>query len=250
MLKIDLNLEKITAVLESLEETIIFKLIDRAQFKYNRCIYIKGKSGFKGENESLFSLRLKHQESIDSIFGRFCVPEERPFCKNLPKPRRQIKLPDTGIRISDYNKVNLTQQIKASYLKLVPRICLQGTDGHFGSSVEHDVYALQAISRRIHFGAFYVAESKFRLNPKLYTSLIQKKDKRELFNSLTRKDVEEKILKRVKEKVISFQSNANKTIRHIVEPEEVLMFYENCIIPLTKQGEIIYLLNREMEDNK
>jgi len=53
------NLDKIATDLEGLEETIIARLIDRAQFRRNRLAYQPGKSGFKGETElSLFALRL------------------------------------------------------------------------------------------------------------------------------------------------------------------------------------------------
>ena len=74
------ELHLIAAQLEGLEETIITKLIDRAQFKANLVAYEAGKSGFDGaENESLFDLRLRYHEEMDAYFGRFCVPEERPF---------------------------------------------------------------------------------------------------------------------------------------------------------------------------
>lgn len=36
-----------------------------------------------------------------------------------------------------------------------------GDDGNYGSSAMYDVFCLQALSRRIHFGKF-VAEAKFR----------------------------------------------------------------------------------------
>ena len=83
-----LELSNIASILESLEETIIFKLIDRAQFCSNPVIYKPGKSEFPGEEKSLFELRLFYQETMDAVFGRFMCPEERPFCKGLPKPRR------------------------------------------------------------------------------------------------------------------------------------------------------------------
>jgi chorismate mutase len=81
-----LEIDTIAARLEGLEETNISKLIDRAQFCVNKRIYRPGESGFEGENKrSLFLLRLFFHEKIDAQFGRFCVPEERPFFSLLPE---------------------------------------------------------------------------------------------------------------------------------------------------------------------
>ena len=242
------NLANISALLEGLEETIIFKLIDRAQFRFNPSVYKPGKSRFAGAaRQSLFSLRLWHQEKMDALFGRFCVPEERPFCKGLPKTRRTVSLPPTGLHIKNMDAINLTVKIMAAYLKLVPRICRPGKDGHFGSSVEHDVYALQAIARRIHYGALYVGECKFRSDPARYTALIRSKDRRGMLALLTRKEVEDKIIGRIRVKVAAAQAKADRGVRHVIDVREMLGFYRDCIIPLTKEGEMLYLFNRTLD---
>jgi chorismate mutase len=239
------DLSKITALLEGLEETIIFKLIDRAQFRHNPIIYQPGKSGFVGSaDHSLFSLRLRYQEKMDALFGRFCVPEERPFFTGLPKPRRKVTLPPTGLHCKDINTVNLAKKISEAYLALVPALCRHGDDGHYGSSVEHDVYALQAIARRIHYGSMYVAESKFLSDPARYCRLVREKNREGILALLTRRDVEERIVKRIRDKVDAAQSGADRTIRHAIDSAVVLDFYRECIIPLTKEGEVLYLLNR------
>lgn len=244
-----LDIHTITATLEGLEETIIFKLIDRAQFKANPLIYEAGKSDFEGTEgkESLFDLRLQYQERMDAQFGRFCVPEERPFCTNLPAPRRRVTIPPTGLRITDYNRVNLTAEIKKMYCIVLPTLCISGDDGQYGSSVEHDVYALQALSRRIHYGALYVAECKYQSNPGSYRTLIKEKDMDKLLPLLTREQVEEKILARVQKKVEQAQAGINTDVRRIVDPECILSIYREYIIPITKKGEILYLLHRERE---
>lgn len=239
------DLDKIATDLEGLEETIIGRLIDRAQFRQNRIAYEPGKSGFEGETElSLFALRLKFQEEMDACFGRFAVPEERPFNKNLPKARRTVSLPDNCLRLSDYNLVNLTGKILASYLDLVPQICTAGDDAQYGSSVEHDVYAIQAISRRIHYGAMYVAETKYLSNPATFRKAIDGRDSRTLENLLTRPEVERLILLRVQEKVKVLQAAAKANTRIIIDPGVVGNYYAAHIIPLTKEGEILYLINR------
>jgi chorismate mutase len=239
-----LELAKIAATLESLEETIIFKLIDRAQFKQNRVVYQPGKSGFADEpTKSLFMLRLWYQECMDALFGRFLVPEERPFHTDLPAPKRQIHLPDTGLALRDYQVVSLTDKILQAYIELIPALCSDGDDGQYGSSIEHDVYALQAIARRIHYGALFIAESKYREDPQGYADMIAHNDREGLMRKLTRREVEEKIMVRVKEKVDYVQNQVNPALRMTINPDVVLRLYRDTIIPLTKEGEVAYLLH-------
>jgi chorismate mutase len=241
----ELEINTIAARLEGLEETIISKLIDRAQFRTNKRVYRPGESGFKGEKKrSLFHLRLLFHEQMDAQFGRFCVPEERPFFSRLPKPMRKARIPETGLCLDDYNAVNLMPDIVARYLDLIPRICRSGDDGHYGSSVEHDVYAVQAIARRVHYGSLFVAESKFRAEPASFAELIRAGNEKAISDKLTRRDVEEKIVRRIREKVKTMQLSVNKKVRYCIDPFVVAEFYRNVIVPLTKKGEVMYLMNR------
>jgi len=240
-----LDLDKIAAELESLEETIIARLIDRAQFRRNATAYTPGQSGFAGESVlSLFALRLKFQEEMDACFGRFMVPEERPFNRDLPSPKRTVTLEDDCLKLTDFNRVNLSAGILESYLDLVPQICRPGDDAQYGSSVEHDVYALQAISRRIHYGAMYVAESKYRSDPDAVRAAVASGDARVLVRLIVRPEVERRILLRVAEKAAGLQASAKANIRHTIRPEIIRDYYARHIIPLTKEGEILYLQNR------
>ncbi len=246
MRSILLELSDIATILESLEETIIFKLIDRAQFCSNLIIYEPGKSEFPGEKKSLFELRLFYQETMDAVFGRFMIPEERPFCKELPQPKRNVTPQFHELNINNYNRINLTEKIKKRYLKLISEMCVKNDDNQYGSSVENDIYALQAISRRIHFGAFFITECKFQDNPAVYIKLIKEKNSSEIMNKLTRPEIEEKILLRVKEKVAYAQAKVNQNVRKKIDPDVILKFYKKCIIPLTKEGELSYLYNRNL----
>ncbi|MEN6490019.1 MAG: chorismate mutase [Smithella sp.] len=244
------DLAQIAAVLEGLEETIIFMLINRAQFAANKAAYDPDHSGFEGGGErSLFELRLRYHEEMDAVFGRFCVPEERPFTQDLPHPKRRVTLPETGLFLRDFNSINMADEILDAYRKLIPRICLEGDDGQYGSSVEHDVMALQAIARRIHFGSLYVAESKYQSDKTKYRTLIEAQDRKGLLVALTRTEVEEKILKRVEDKVEHIQAEINPEVRRCIPSEEIMAFYRNHIIPLTKEGQVRYFLNRQLEDN-
>jgi chorismate mutase len=239
-----MNLSEISQRLESFEETIVFKLIDRAQFAVNRIVYEPGKSGFKNAGDaSLLELRLAAQENIDARFGKFCAPEERPFI-NRSAPKRKSMVEGREILIDDCRIVNLTKEIMAAYHSLIPLLSPEGDDGHYGSSVELDVYALQAISRRVHFGSLYAAECKFRSDPEGFGALIDAGDVEGLLARLTRKDVEEKTIERIREKTQSTQALVNLAIRRAIKPEVVVDFYRNCLIPLTKKGQALYLLNR------
>jgi len=241
-----MTLSEISQRLESYEETIVFKLIDRAQFAANGIIYERGKSGFKGAgNLSLLELRLQFQEQMDTQFGKYCVPDERPFIKSSSAPRRKAMVDDRGILIEDCNVINLTEDIMRGYRAIIPLICEAVDDGHYGSAVEHDVYALQAISRRIHFGSLYAAEAKYTADPEGFRKLIDANDHEGLMKRLTRKTVEDNIISRVREKTIATQALVNREIRRAIKPEVVVQFYEECIIPLTKRGQVQYLLNRK-----
>ncbi|MDD2604208.1 MAG: chorismate mutase [Desulfobacteraceae bacterium] len=239
------DLEKIAADLESLEETIIARLIDRAQFRCNRQAYLPGRSGFEGEaTASLFEVRLRYQEEMDARFGRFCAPEERPFNRCLPPARRRVHLPENCLEIDNYDRVNLTDPIRSSYLELVARICAPGDDAQYGSSVEHDVYAIQAISRRIHYGALYVTESKYRADPETFKDLLAAGDRERLLARLTRTEVEARILDRVARKVETLQASAVGNSRHRIDPTVVRDYYADWVIPLTKEGQVRYLRRR------
>lgn len=242
------SLESIAAHLEALEETIISRLLERAQFCENLRVYQPGQSGFSGESDRcLFDIRLRYQEEIDSKFGRFCVPEERPFNKDLPVTHRQVLFSKMDVAIDDYEKVNLTDAIRSSYFELIPILCRPGDDGQYGSTVEYDVSAVQAISRRIHFGSMYIAERKYRENPAVFRKLAECNDTQGILERITRKSVEDLIITRIRGKTYSTQACINRLIRHFVDPEIIVNFYQNTIIPLTKKGEILYILNRRKD---
>ncbi|WP_319562768.1 chorismate mutase [Marispirochaeta sp.] len=240
-----LDLDYIASRLEALEETIIFVLIERIQFMLNPFCYRAGHSGFAGENdESLFSLRLKAQEEMDARFGRFLTPEERPVNRNLPPSLRDIIVSPRGLNIDDYDRVNVSPEITAAYLKLLPEICAEGDDGQYGSSIERDVICFQALARRVHFASFYVAESKYRKDPEVYGALIREGKAEEIGRKLTRPEVEERILERVRTKSRRLQEISDFSLRRVLDPDAVTELYRNVIIPLTKEGEIRYLLSR------
>ncbi len=240
-----ISLDKIAAQLEALEETIIMRFIDRAQFAANSVAYERGRSGFSGAGDrSLFEVRLDAQERMDAEFGRYEVPEERPVNDDLPAPRRTVHLPASPLRIADYSIVSQSRAIRDAYLACLPELCADGDDGQYGSSVELDVYAIQAIARRVHFGALYVAEAKFRGNPGDYRNAAEAHDTDRITAMLTRSEVEQRIAGRLEKKVAYLQQHVNTDVRRVIGAQVIVTFYRERVIPLTKRGQVAYLLNR------
>ncbi|HTH12999.1 MAG TPA: chorismate mutase, partial [Spirochaetia bacterium] len=145
---------------------------------------------------------------------------------------------------ADLETVNVTGAIRTAYLAALPRLCGEGDDGQWGSSVEHDVICLQALARRIHFGALYVGESKFQEDPVRFTALVRARDDEALVAAITRAEVETRVLARVKAKVEAVQSVSDPVLRRLVDPQTVVALFRDTLIPLTKDGEIRYLYQR------
>lgn len=241
-----MNLQEIATKLESLEETIIFRLIERAQYQYNNPTYEIGFFGFNSDSpRSLLDHKLRFSEETDAVLGRYVISEERPFFTDLPPVASNMRSKDTeALHIDDFNMINLTKSIRDSYFTLLPEITRPGDDKQYGTTAECDIAALQAIARRIHFGSFYVAESKFLSNPDEYSHLAKENDTEGLMKLLTREEVERRIIQRIEEKVSHIQEVSNPDIRHLVDGKVIATYYRDTIIPLTKEGEILYLLNR------
>ncbi len=89
--------------------------------------------------------------------------------------------------------ININDRVRTLYLDhILPNITQSGDDGNYGSSVTHDVWALQALSKRIHYGKF-VAEAKFLAQPEAYSALIQAQDAEGIMELLTDVAVEKKV---------------------------------------------------------
>jgi chorismate mutase len=163
------RLEDIAGRLQGLEETLIYKLLDRAQFAHNPEVYQKGKSGFSGQGtQHLFWHQAPPSGKTGILLWPIPYPRGEAFHRPPPAPGRNPLGWDHPLPLQDLEKVNVTADLLSAYLPFVARICVPGDDRQHGSSVEHDVMALQAISARVHYGAFYVAESKYLGQPKEY----------------------------------------------------------------------------------
>ncbi|MCB9362586.1 chorismate mutase [Candidatus Woesearchaeota archaeon] len=237
-----MELHEIAAHLEAKEDTIIMGLIERAQYGRNREAYDRPAKGFK-TNKTLFWQRMALLEAVDVQFGRFEMPEEVPFTQVHSLPLR-INPIRPALPVSKYHHINLTKQIANNYFTLLDQLCATDFDGHLGSSVEADVHVLRHLSERIHYGAFYVAQKKYDEQPETYRSLIDRDDQSSIEQLLTRPEKEEEIIRRVDEKARSFQQGVNLDVRKAVDPGLIVEFYRHSVIPLTKLGEVRYLIAR------
>ena len=257
-----LELPAIRSALIRQEDTIIFALIERAQFKANAACYEAGRAPYtqlSGSAErSFLDHMLLETERVHGRVRRYTAPDEFPFFPEaVPPPELPVDL-DAPALLHPC-AVNLNAQIRAVYeRRALPAICEAGDDGHHGSSVVADVACLQAISKRVHYGVF-VAESKYRAQPEEYARLIQARDEAGIMKLLTNTPVEERILQRVRQKAAIFGQDVQVAGVPVaasgapqlsdsgafkVDPEAIVALYRDHIIPITKEVEVQYLLQR------
>ena len=245
-------LRKAAGHLESIEKRVVWLLLDRAQFRRNRKAYKKGKTDYKRAkaNESFLDARLREREESDSRAGRYTMPEEVPFTKNLPPPERKAGTSDvdrySGVRLEQGISIDLTAKIYKGYQNILNHLCVSGDDRQHGSATDCDIPLLRTLSERIHYGAMYIAECKFNMDPKGYTKLIKARDRKRLKKKLRRKYIELKIYRRIRDKVDNAQIGDDDTVRRRINPQNIVRFYRNVIIPLTIEGEIDYLLQKKL----
>ncbi|KAL5519796.1 hypothetical protein ACEPAG_1456 [Sanghuangporus baumii] len=282
-----LSLERIRSMLIRLEDTIIFGLIERAQFAHNPRMYEAGgvkelkDIGFEGSWLDWF---LKETESFHAKARRYTSPDEYPFtpANELPQPLlHPLKYP----KLLHPNSVNANASIKSLYVRaIVPRITQAATrqlaaarraqgvagdaeredDANFGSAATVDVELLQALSKRVHYGKF-VSESKFRADPRAFVERIRKRERERLGDMITKPEVERRLLQRVRNKARLYGQEVDADGKPVVvqlsvdhstesgsgegkigkiDVEGVVELYEHYIIPLTKEVEVDYLLQR------
>ncbi|PBK75088.1 chorismate mutase [Armillaria solidipes] len=270
-----LSLDRIRSVLVRLEDTIIFSLIERAQFVHNARMYQRG--AFKelqdiGFNGSWLEWFLKETETFHAKARRYTSPDEYPFSSDLPEP---IIPPLSFPQILYPNKINVNPSILSFYTRtIVPRITRHATlllaaskrakgivgdeehedDGNYGSAATIDIEILQAISKRVHYGKF-VSESKFIQDPAAFIPHILKPNRPALEALITKPEVERKLLIRLQKKAETYAQDfasdgttqlANGSVNGAskIDVAGVVELYESFIIPITKEVEVDYLLQR------
>lgn len=199
-------------------------------------------------------------------------PDEYAFTSPLPDPILPKLEFEQFIQPDD---INVNDKIMDFYVHdILPTICKQCDDQNYGSSATKDIEALQALSKRIHFGkrarhniymygysspdsplGKFIAESKFRSNPEEYIRLALANDREKIDELLTNKQVEKKVLERLRRKALVYGQTLDEeqegTSKHLRIPVDVVVdLYKKWAIPLTKVVEVDYLINRGREAHK
>lgn len=196
---------------------------------------------------------LMEQERLQSLIRRYESPDEFPFFPDaVQKPiLDSLNYP----RILYPNDVNVNDKIKQFYIeKFLPKVCPdfgRGDRGvaqeNYGSSATCDIACLQALSRRIHYGKF-VAESKFQSDPDEFTRMIRAGDREAIGDAITNKAVEKKVLERLKLKAQTYGTDPSLGPsgwdQSKINVDAVVSMYEDFVIPLTKEVEVEYLMQR------
>ncbi|KAL1412632.1 chorismate mutase aro7 [Vanrija albida] len=273
-----LHINNIRDQLIRLEDTIIFLLIERAQFAQNKRIYEPG--AFKDQIQwdgSWLEWFLFEIESFHAKARRYTSPDEHPFTSRdkLPVPVIEVQAypPLLYPPAAGHPDVNVNNRILDFYVNhIVPgitlappgsprqrRLSISGRDaslddGNYGSAATRDVEVLQALSRRIHFGMF-VSESKFRDAPHDFIPhiLATPPNKAALEALITKPAVEAKLLVRLANKARVYGCEMDGDGKVVASPdgivgkidiEQVVGLYRDWVIPLTKDVEVDYLVHR------
>ena len=191
---------------------------------------------------------------MQSLIRRYESPDEYPF---FPEAVQQpILKPLRYPRILHQNDVNVNDKIKKFYTeKFLPAVCPDFGHGdrgesqeNYGSAATCDIMVLQAISQRIHYGKF-VAESKFRSDEASYIKMIKAEDREGIAASITNSAVEKQVLDRLRLKAQTYgkdpgMSNGTAAAQPKINVEAVVSMYQDFVIPLTKEVEVEYLMQR------
>ncbi|GMI67036.1 ARABIDOPSIS THALIANA CHORISMATE MUTASE 1, chorismate mutase 1 [Hibiscus trionum] len=254
----NLTLEAVRYSLIRQEDSIIFSLLERAQYCYNENTYDPDYFPMEGFHGSLVDYMLRETEKLHAQVGRYNSPDEHPFFPDeLPDPLLPpLTYPQVLHPIAD--TININPKVWQMYFKdIIPRLAKKGDDGNSGSTAVCDTMCLQALSKRIHYGKF-VAECKFRASPNDYQAAIREQDRDRLMSLLTYPLVEESVKKRVEMKTRTYgQVVAGDICKderepvYKIKPSLVADLYGDWIMPLTKEVQVEYLLRRldESEGN-
>lgn len=219
-----LSLDSIRSTLIRQEETIIFAIIERAQYRQNSIVYQQGgfpdlvsppnTSGVSGGAEegpiSFMEYMLIGTETLHCGVRRYTSPEEHAFFPNYLPSSPLAALPSLeypedllspvgGAATLNFNPILLDKYIST----IVPSIAKCGDDEQHGSTVLADIAVLQALSKRVHYGKF-VAESKYRSDPEEYQRLVNEGDANGVMDLLTNAPVEARVLRRARIKASTY----------------------------------------------
>jgi chorismate mutase len=229
-------------------------LIERVQFPRNPSIYKPGAVRIPNCDYSLLDWMIREQERFQSLVRRYQSPDEYPFFPDaLQEP---ILQPIHYPQILHPNDVNINDKLKHHYTEhILPAACINygreergENQENFGSAATCDLNCLQALSRRIHFGKF-VAEAKFQKETDRFVDLIKREDRKGIDEAITNAAVEKQVLERLRLKAKTYGTDPSISAGEAAEAgkinvDAVVAMYKDYVIPLTKEVEVDYLMQR------
>mmetsp|Transcript_86646 Transcript_86646/g.230189 ORF Transcript_86646/g.230189 Transcript_86646/m.230189 type:complete len:289 (-) Transcript_86646:35-901(-) len=264
-----LDLDNIRSTLMRMEDSIIFSLIERSQFKLNQAVYApdcEQLGEFKlhqlkaaGSDGCLGDWFIYQTECLHAQVRRYEHPTEYSFFGPLPEPYLGLYPPAEGQEsvLAPFPKSGQVNRrlVDIYRSKILPHVCEEGDDGNHGSTAVQDVQCLQTMATRIYYGLF-VAEAKFRNEPDKARSLIEARDREGIMAFITKPEVEERNIKRVVLKARTFSQNISQgedgqlqpapsvNTTYKVDAEYIGKVFRDFLMPLTKDVEVEYLLER------
>ncbi|KAA3475434.1 chorismate mutase 1, chloroplastic-like isoform X1 [Gossypium australe] len=140
----NLTLEAVRYSLIRQEDSIIFSLLERAQYCYNGDTYDPDAFSMDGFHGSLVEYILRGTEKLHAKVGRYKSPDEHPFFPDeLPDPLLPpLQYPQVLHPIAD--SININPKVWQMYFRnLIPRLVKEGDDGNCGSTAICDTMCLQ-----------------------------------------------------------------------------------------------------------
>ncbi|KAH0445992.1 hypothetical protein IEQ34_025178 [Dendrobium chrysotoxum] len=240
-----LSLNYIRSVLQRLEDTILFQLIERAQYAHNAVMYQPGAIPELQEKEhwdkSWTEWFLKENESAHSKVRRWQAPGEYPYTDIalLPTPiLPPVQYPDVLYKPAI---VQVNDRIYAHYRDNLVPILSKRSEGQ-PTSIARIVSANLDTST-----GMFVSESKFRSDSPTFIRAIQARDSDALEKLITKPAVEAALLKRLEAKAKVYGQDLNSSMPEQspkIDSDVAVQLYRDFIIPLTKVVEVEYLLKR------
>ncbi|ONI32912.1 hypothetical protein PRUPE_1G393400 [Prunus persica] len=145
----NLTLDKVREALIRQEDTIVFRLIQRANFPVNSPTYDEKFASFSG---SLLQFVVKETEALQSKVGRYENPEEQPFSpENLP-PSLVPPQANPPVLHPAAASININEKIWDFYFnQLLSLFAVPGDDGNYASTASSDLDCLQVKVNLNHF---------------------------------------------------------------------------------------------------
>ena len=266
-----LQLDHVRAHLLRQEDTIIFGWVRRGAYLRNSGLLAVGTAGRPAEwqpHHSALSWFLEQTERAHAAIGRYRAPDELPFTRQGAEASAATLAVGPAVAAPPSplpafaDDIDFNAQVMAAYVDVIlDEVAEVGEDdSQHGTCLLLDVAALQALSKRVHFGK-YVAEAKFRQERALFEPLIARGDTHGVRATLTHPAQEDAVAARVARKAAQMLANEAEAAASLGEggtggngagglgqrrltAEAVARLWRDVVMPLTKDVQVAYLMRR------